>query len=245
FPEWERTMNSWGYKLMAAIEAVAEMAAIGFGLSKNAFMGLLKNLSLFISSVIPGYVGFLKLGRLKGVQSHQVVSPLFGRRHIDLKYHKSDLPLEVHKERYSRSKLLFQNLQILFKVDFDQGFEGLRLSSFARVLGFIKVLEVIKFERFSFVSGKKSDYLEHKDEKHVWFEVKLQGAQGNCKTEDFQEQEKVHLGIKVGADITVIGLPGQEGPEGNVAGRKKMRSKEAKLRNLLKYKAWLTRRSPV
>ncbi|GKD11649.1 hypothetical protein Tco_1196056 [Tanacetum coccineum] len=29
-------------------------------------------------------------------------------------------------------------MQILFKVDFDQGFEGLRLSSFARVLGFIK-----------------------------------------------------------------------------------------------------------
>ncbi|GJX09648.1 hypothetical protein Tco_0199507 [Tanacetum coccineum] len=52
FLEWERTMNSWGYKLMAAIEAVAEMAAIGFGLSKNAFMGLLKNLSLFISSLL-------------------------------------------------------------------------------------------------------------------------------------------------------------------------------------------------
>ncbi|GKC35855.1 1-aminocyclopropane-1-carboxylate oxidase homolog 1-like protein, partial [Tanacetum coccineum] len=32
--------------------------------------------------------------------------------------------------------------------------------------------------------------------------------------------------------------------EGNVAGRKKRRSKEAKLGNLLKYNAWLTRRSP-
>ncbi|GJR51387.1 hypothetical protein Tco_1401908 [Tanacetum coccineum] len=57
------------------------------------------------------------------------------------------------------------------------------------------------------------------------------------------EQEKVHLGIKVGADITVTEVPGQEGPEGNVAERKKRRSKEAKLENLLKYKAWLTRRS--
>ncbi|GJZ83932.1 hypothetical protein Tco_0649105 [Tanacetum coccineum] len=78
------------------------------------------------------------------------------RRHIDLESHRRDLQLEVRRERYSRSKLLFQNLQILFKVYFDQGFEGLRLSSFARVLGFIKV-------RFSFVSGfKKSDYLEYK-----------------------------------------------------------------------------------
>ncbi|GKC04463.1 hypothetical protein Tco_0996073, partial [Tanacetum coccineum] len=107
------------------------------------------------------------------------------------------------------------------------------------------------------------------DEKRVWFEVKLQGAQGNRKTDDFwvsndhvavaqrrledkqleerintncfvKEQEKVHLGIKVGEDITVTGVPGQEGLEGNIAGRKKRRSKEAKLGNLLKYKAWLT-----
>ncbi|GKF54995.1 hypothetical protein Tco_0165335, partial [Tanacetum coccineum] len=48
---------------------------------------------------------------------------------------------------------------------------------------------------------------------------------------------KVHLGIKVEADITVTEVPGQEGTEGNVTGRKKNRSKEAKLGNLLKYKA--------
>ncbi|GKA35248.1 hypothetical protein Tco_0721739 [Tanacetum coccineum] len=29
-----------------------------------------------------------------------------------------------------------------------------------------------------------------------------------------KEQEKVHLGIKVGANITVTGVPGQEGAEG-------------------------------
>ncbi|GJT83532.1 hypothetical protein Tco_1057874 [Tanacetum coccineum] len=60
------------------------------------------------------------------------------QRYIDLKSHWRDLQLEVRRERYRRSKLLFHNLHILFKVDFDQGFEGLRLSSFARVLGFIK-----------------------------------------------------------------------------------------------------------
>ncbi|GJT60902.1 hypothetical protein Tco_1004435 [Tanacetum coccineum] len=61
-----------------------------------------------------------------------------------------------------------------------------------------------------------------------------------------KEQEKVHLGIKVGANITVTGVPGQEGAEGNVAEKKKVKeSMKANLRKLLKYKAWLTRRSPV
>ncbi|GKC77889.1 hypothetical protein Tco_1128663 [Tanacetum coccineum] len=69
-------------------------------------------------------------------------------------------------------------------------------------------------------------------EKRVWFEVELQGAQGDRKPE-------VHLSIKVGAYITITEVPGQEGLEGNVAERKKRRSKEAKLENLLKYKAWL------
>ncbi|GKD75877.1 zinc finger, CCHC-type containing protein [Tanacetum coccineum] len=78
------------------------------------------------------------------------------------------------------------------------------------------------------------------DEKRVWFEVELQGAQGDHKAEIFQvnnddtavaqrrledkqpeektntdylvkEQEKVHLGIKVRANITVTGVPSQEG----------------------------------
>ncbi|GKD77728.1 hypothetical protein Tco_1340349 [Tanacetum coccineum] len=35
------------------------------------------------------------------------------------------------------------------------------------------------------------------------------------------EKEKVHLGIKVEANITVTGVPGQEGEEGNVAEKKK------------------------
>ncbi|KAE8702033.1 hypothetical protein F3Y22_tig00110503pilonHSYRG00601 [Hibiscus syriacus] len=42
FPEWKETMDSWGYKMISAIEAVAEMAAIGFGLPKDAFTSLMK-----------------------------------------------------------------------------------------------------------------------------------------------------------------------------------------------------------
>ncbi|GJT50628.1 hypothetical protein Tco_0976785 [Tanacetum coccineum] len=36
-----------------------------------------------------------------------------------------------------------------------------------------------------------------------------------------KEREKVHLGIKVGANITVTGVPGQKGAEGNVAEKNK------------------------
>ncbi|GJU36877.1 zinc finger, CCHC-type containing protein, partial [Tanacetum coccineum] len=101
-----------------------------------------------------------------------------------------------------------------------------------------------------------------------------QGAQGDRKAEVFQvsnddaavaqrwledrqpeektntdclvkEQEKVHLGIKVGANITVTGVPGQEGAEGNVAEKKKVKeSMKANLEKLLKYNAWSTRWSP-
>ncbi|XP_051141212.1 uncharacterized protein LOC127258393 [Andrographis paniculata] len=42
FPDWKNTMDSWGYKMISAVEAVAEMAAIGFGLEKDAFTSLMK-----------------------------------------------------------------------------------------------------------------------------------------------------------------------------------------------------------
>ncbi|GJV67691.1 hypothetical protein Tco_1483200 [Tanacetum coccineum] len=110
------------------------------------------------------------------------------------------------------------------------------------------------------------------DEKRVWFEVELQGAQWDHEAEFFQvsnddavvsqrrlkdkqheektntdclvkEQEKVHIGIKVGANIMVTGVPEQEGAEGNVAGKKKVKeSMKANLGKLLKYNAWSTRR---
>ncbi|GJV02743.1 hypothetical protein Tco_1336312 [Tanacetum coccineum] len=61
-----------------------------------------------------------------------------------------------------------------------------------------------------------------------------------------KEQEKVHLGIKVGVNIMVTGVPVQEGAEGNVAEKKKVKeSMKANLRKLLKYSAWSTRWSPV
>ncbi|GJW19150.1 zinc finger, CCHC-type containing protein [Tanacetum coccineum] len=99
------------------------------------------------------------------------------------------------------------------------------------------------------------------NEKRVWFEVDLQGAQGDHEAEVFQvsnddatvaqrrledkqpeektnmdclvkEQKKVHLGIKVGANITVTGVPEQEGAEGNVAEKKKVKEyMEANLGN--------------
>ncbi|GKA82952.1 hypothetical protein Tco_0789700 [Tanacetum coccineum] len=61
-----------------------------------------------------------------------------------------------------------------------------------------------------------------------------------------KKQEKVHLGIKVGANITVTGVPSQEGAKGNIAKKKKVKeSMEANLGKLLKYNAWSTRWSPV
>nr|GEX68951.1 hypothetical protein [Tanacetum cinerariifolium] len=102
------------------------------------------------------------------------------------------------------------------------------------------------------------------DEKHVRFEVELQVAHGNHKTEDVRvsnddaavaqrrledkqleemtntdclvkEQEKVHLGKKVRANIMVTGVPGQEDAEGNIAEKKKVNEYvEANLGKLLK-----------
>ncbi|KAG9450676.1 hypothetical protein H6P81_010641 [Aristolochia fimbriata] len=42
FPEWKENMDSWGHKMISAVEAVAEMAAIGFGLPKDSFTSLMK-----------------------------------------------------------------------------------------------------------------------------------------------------------------------------------------------------------
>ncbi|GJY56656.1 hypothetical protein Tco_0455771 [Tanacetum coccineum] len=98
--------------------------------------------------------------------------------------------------------------------------------------------------------GVETGFHGVQDEKRVWFKVELQGAQGNHEAEVFQVsnndaavaqrwledkqpeektnmyclvkgRENVHLGIKVGANITVTRVPGQEGAEGNVAEKKK------------------------
>ncbi|GKC71154.1 hypothetical protein Tco_1117037 [Tanacetum coccineum] len=98
--------------------------------------------------------------------------------------------------------------------------------------------------------GVKTGFHGVQDEKRVWFEVELQGAQGDREAVVFQvsnddtavaqrrlrdkqpeektnmdclvkERENVHLGIKLGANITVTGVPGQKGAECNVAEKKK------------------------
>ncbi|GJT02091.1 hypothetical protein Tco_0823260 [Tanacetum coccineum] len=61
-------------------------------------------------------------------------------------------------------------------------------------------------------------------QKHGVAQRRLEDKQPEEKTNTdclVKEREKVHLGIKVGANITVTGVPGQEGAEGNVAKKKK------------------------
>eukprot|EP00898_Chlorokybus_atmophyticus_P006771 jgi/Chlat1/7095/Chrsp57S09122 len=42
FPEWSSIMDGWGNKMIAAVETVAEMTAIGFGLDATAFTSVMK-----------------------------------------------------------------------------------------------------------------------------------------------------------------------------------------------------------
>ncbi|GJT60321.1 reverse transcriptase domain-containing protein [Tanacetum coccineum] len=61
-----------------------------------------------------------------------------------------------------------------------------------------------------------------------------------------KEQEKVHLDTNVEANIMVTEVPGQEGTEGNVAEKKKVKeSIKTNLEKLLKYNTWSTRWSPI
>ena len=106
-------------------------------------------------------------------------------------------------------------------------------------------------------------------QKRVWFEVELQGAQENREAEVIQESndhaavaqrnlevkqlegktntdclvnKQVYLGAKVRADIMITGVPSQEGAEGNVVEKKKVKEfMETNLGKLLKYNAWSKR----
>nr|GEV12389.1 zinc finger, CCHC-type [Tanacetum cinerariifolium] len=135
-------------------------------------------------------------------------------------------------------------MQIPVKVDFDLGFEGLRLSSFARVLGFIKI-GIAKGAQ----GDREAKVFQVSNDDTAVAQRRLENKQLEEKTNTdclVKEQENVHLGIKVGVNITVTGVPRQEGADGNVAEKKKVKeSMKANLKKLLKYKAWLTRRSPV
>lgn len=43
FPEWESTMNMWGYKMLNAQLILAEMMAVGFGMAPDAFTSRMQN----------------------------------------------------------------------------------------------------------------------------------------------------------------------------------------------------------
>nr|GEV03232.1 coatomer subunit beta'-3-like [Tanacetum cinerariifolium] len=122
---------------------------------------------------------------------------------------------------------------------FDQGFEGLRLSSFARVLEIIKGAQ----------GDHEAEVFQVSNDGAAVAQRRLKDKQLKEKTNTdclVKEQEKKHLGIKVGTNIAVIGVPRQEGADGNVAEKKKVKeSMEANLGKLLKYNAWSTRWSPV
>ncbi|GKF99603.1 hypothetical protein Tco_0301294 [Tanacetum coccineum] len=90
------------------------------------------------------------------------------------------------------------------------------------------VLQVITFLESR---NKAKPYLFSKNHQDLWWETNTDSL--------VKKQEKVHLGIKVGANITVTRVPGQEGAKGNVAEKKKVKeSMKANLRKLLKYTAW-------
>jgi len=42
FPDWSKVMNTWGTLILSSIHTVAELAAIGLGLEKDAFTSLMK-----------------------------------------------------------------------------------------------------------------------------------------------------------------------------------------------------------
>ncbi|GKB42050.1 transposon TX1 [Tanacetum coccineum] len=139
------------------------------------------------------------------------------------KHGRRHIDLESH-----RRDLQLEVQKGLYKV------ESLSFKVSAGFLVFYVLVVLGKQVRFSFVSGfKKSDYLEYKgaqrDREAEGFQVSNDDAAvAQRRLEDKQIEERTNTDCL-----------------GNVAGRKKRRSKEAKLGNLLKYKAWLTRRSPT
>ncbi|GJS11910.1 hypothetical protein Tco_0368706 [Tanacetum coccineum] len=63
---------------------------------------------------------------------------------------------------------------------------------------------------------------------HKKFEAEQLEVKSNTDSK-VKEQGKVHLGIKKRANIIIIGVPSQEGIEGNVTGRKKVKEVLGKL----------------
>nr|GEV95847.1 zinc finger, CCHC-type [Tanacetum cinerariifolium] len=86
--------------------------------------------------------------------------------------------------------------------------------------------------------NREAEVFQVSNDDDVVVQRRLEDKQPEEKTNTnyvVKEQEKIHLGIKVGANITVTGVPGQEGAEGNVAEKKKVKeSIKTNLRKLLK-----------
>nr|GEU72405.1 hypothetical protein [Tanacetum cinerariifolium] len=109
--------------------------------------------------------------------------------------------------------------------------------------GILGSLDCTDWEWFSFPYTFKGQYVRRDHGLNLFILLEVVASQDLWIWHIY---EKVHLGIKVGANSTVTGVPGQEGAEGNVAEKKKVKeSIKSNIRKLLKYKAWLTRRSPV
>nr|GEY35404.1 zinc finger, CCHC-type [Tanacetum cinerariifolium] len=99
-------------------------------------------------------------------------------------------------------------------------------------------IKVIKGCRVMMIGIKKKNFVYTLKAKVMTFGVQKHGGVHGVQDEKrvwFEEQ--VNLGIKVGANITVTGVPCQEGAEDNVAEKKKVKeSMEANIEKLLKWK---------
>ncbi|GJR52181.1 retrotransposon protein, putative, ty1-copia subclass [Tanacetum coccineum] len=148
--------------------------------------------------------------------------------------------VQMGTKHYHRSNLLKVHTDDNLAYPFTKALPKGKLTQHAKSMGLLLGKQV----RFSFVLGfKKSDYLEYKvsNDDTAVAQRRLEDKQPEEKTNTdclVKEREKVHLGIKVGANITVTGVPEQEGAEGNVAEKKKVKeSMKANLGKLLKYNA--------
>nr|GEW65743.1 retrovirus-related Pol polyprotein from transposon TNT 1-94 [Tanacetum cinerariifolium] len=80
----------------------------------------------------------------------------------------------------------------------------------------------------------KTSWIKQRGHKQVRF--KQIGPGVETRLYGVQEQEKVHLDIKVRANIMITGVPGQEGSKGNIAKKKNVKeSMEANLGKVLQY----------
>nr|GEY81101.1 putative disease resistance RPP13-like protein 1 [Tanacetum cinerariifolium] len=156
---------------------------------------------------------------------------------------------ELHGTTDSCNGVSFPSLQIL-KFDYMHGWE-IWSTNYVGLIPSLQITDIQGCAEAVFSSGAQGDredevFQVSNDDTAVAQRL-LKDKQPEEKTNmDYlvKEQEKVHLGIKVWANITVTRVPVQEGAEGNVAEKKKVNeSMKANLRKLLKYK--LTRRSPV